>query len=131
MKWLGLFLKWNILKPHSLHICIIIKVMLLNYYCSQKIDECLQFSLVLFSTVWTGYVLISVRLVVLCALKWAFVFFLTGCLVFYFACFLCTEQQFYDQFTLEEKMKLYDAIGYQENEADPTLPKDVGSFIMH
>ena len=36
-----------------------------------------------------------------------------------------TEDQFYEQFTLDEKQKLYDAIGYQENEADPTLPKEV------
>ncbi|KAL4216396.1 Vacuolar protein [Mactra antiquata] len=34
------------------------------------------------------------------------------------------QKQFYEQFTLDEKNKLYDAIGYQENEADPTLPKE-------
>ena len=38
---------------------------------------------------------------------------------------LISEDQFYEQFTLDEKNKLYDAIGYQENEADPTLPKEV------
>ena len=42
---------------------------------------------------------------------------------FYF--YLISEDQFYEQFTLDEKNKLYDAIGYQENEADPTLPKEV------
>ena len=36
------------------------------------------------------------------------------------------EDQFYEQFTADEKNKLYEAIGYQENEADPTLPKEVG-----
>ncbi|XP_060551931.1 intermembrane lipid transfer protein VPS13A-like [Ruditapes philippinarum] len=34
------------------------------------------------------------------------------------------QEQFYEQFNAEEKKKLYDAIGYQENEADPTLPKE-------
>ncbi|XP_052264161.1 intermembrane lipid transfer protein VPS13A-like [Dreissena polymorpha] len=33
------------------------------------------------------------------------------------------QQQFYEQFNLEEKNKLYEAIGYQENEVDLTLPK--------
>ena len=39
--------------------------------------------------------------------------------------YLFIEEQFYEQFNAEEKRKLYDAIGYQENEADPTLPKEV------
>jgi len=43
---------------------------------------------------------------------------------------MVTEQQFYEQFTMEEKSKLYDAIGYQENEADPTLPKTVSVFLF-
>ncbi|KAK3590891.1 hypothetical protein CHS0354_020869 [Potamilus streckersoni] len=34
------------------------------------------------------------------------------------------KDQFYEQFTAEEKAKLYEAIGYQENEADLTLPKE-------
>ncbi|WAR29709.1 VP13A-like protein, partial [Mya arenaria] len=33
------------------------------------------------------------------------------------------QEQFYEQFNSDEKKKLYDAIGYQENESDPTLPK--------
>jgi hypothetical protein len=36
-----------------------------------------------------------------------------------------TEEQFYELYTPDEKARLYDAIGYQENEADLTLPKDV------
>ena len=44
-------------------------------------------------------------------------------------------EQFQQLMTQEEKNKLYDAIGYQENTADPTLPTDVslcvtdGAFI--
>ncbi|XP_067654011.1 intermembrane lipid transfer protein VPS13A-like isoform X3 [Haliotis asinina] len=34
------------------------------------------------------------------------------------------QEKFYEQFTLEEKNKLYGAIGYEENESDPTLPID-------
>ena len=43
--------------------------------------------------------------------------------------FLTPEDQFFEVYTTEEKAKLYDAIGYQENEADPTLPKDVGELL--
>lgn len=35
------------------------------------------------------------------------------------------EDKFYELYTPEEKAKLYSAIGYQENEADLTLPKEV------
>ena len=48
------------------------------------------------------------------------------CEGFQFYFYWISEDQFYEQFTLDEKNKLYDAIGYQENEADPTLPKEVG-----
>ncbi|CAG2221758.1 VPS13A_C [Mytilus edulis] len=34
------------------------------------------------------------------------------------------KDKFQEQFTSDEKSKLYDAIGYEENEADPTLPKE-------
>ena len=43
---------------------------------------------------------------------------------------LFLEDQFYEQFTAEEKNKLYDAIGYQENEADPTLPKEASRVAI-
>jgi hypothetical protein len=43
--------------------------------------------------------------------------------------YIFLEEQFYEQFNAEEKKKLYDAIGYQENEADPTLPKEVKTDI--
>ncbi|XP_048251088.1 vacuolar protein sorting-associated protein 13A-like isoform X4 [Haliotis rufescens] len=34
------------------------------------------------------------------------------------------QEKFYEQFSLDEKNKLYGAIGYEENESDPTLPID-------
>ncbi|XP_062597875.1 intermembrane lipid transfer protein VPS13A-like, partial [Saccostrea cucullata] len=34
------------------------------------------------------------------------------------------KEQFQDEFNEKEKAKLYQAIGYQENEADPTLPRE-------
>ncbi|XP_056003796.1 intermembrane lipid transfer protein VPS13A-like isoform X2 [Ostrea edulis] len=34
------------------------------------------------------------------------------------------KEQFEDEFSEKEKAKLYEAIGYQENETDPTLPKE-------
>ncbi|CAC5405082.1 VPS13A_C [Mytilus coruscus] len=34
------------------------------------------------------------------------------------------KDKYQEQFTPEEKSKLYDAIGYEENEGDPTLPKE-------
>ncbi|XP_041355806.1 vacuolar protein sorting-associated protein 13A-like isoform X2 [Gigantopelta aegis] len=34
------------------------------------------------------------------------------------------QEKFYEHFTPEEKAKLYGAIGYEENESDPTLPKE-------
>ena len=44
--------------------------------------------------------------------------------------FLCTVitnagEQFEELMTVEEKAKLYEAIGYQESSADPVLPKEV------
>ena len=39
--------------------------------------------------------------------------------------FCFSDEKFYQQFTPEEKAKLYGAIGYEENESDPTLPKEV------
>lgn len=35
------------------------------------------------------------------------------------------EEQFEKEFSDKEKAKLYEAIGYQENEVDPALPREV------
>ena len=40
-------------------------------------------------------------------------------------------EQFQQLMTPAEKAKLYDAIGYQENAVDPTLPKDVGCHFYN
>ena len=41
--------------------------------------------------------------------------------------FLLSEDKFQEQFTPEEKAKLYGAIGYEENEVDLSLPKEVSN----
>ena len=42
-------------------------------------------------------------------------------------CFLLSEDKFQEQFTPEEKAKLYGAIGYEENEVDLSFPKEVSN----
>ena len=44
---------------------------------------------------------------------------------------LVSETKFYELYTPEEKAKLYSAIGYEENEADPTLPVEVSHTDSH
>lgn len=39
--------------------------------------------------------------------------------------FFISENTFQEEFTADEKIKLYNAIGYEENHSDITLPKDV------
>ena len=43
---------------------------------------------------------------------------------------LVSETKFYELYTPEEKAKLYSAIGYEENEADPTLPVEVSPTVV-
>ena len=39
--------------------------------------------------------------------------------------FTLPEDQFQEEFSDKEKARLYEAIGYHENEVDPTFPKEV------
>ena len=44
---------------------------------------------------------------------------------------LCVaENKFQELYTSEEKAKLYSAIGYEENEADLSLPIEVGDAVL-
>lgn len=45
--------------------------------------------------------------------------------------FIILEEQFEKEFSEKEKAKLYKAIGYQENEVDPALPREVSVNRYH
>lgn len=49
-------------------------------------------------------------------------------MLYFFVFFFLSENQLKEAYTAEEKAKLYAAIGYQENEGDISLPKEVMSL---
>lgn len=54
-----------------------------------------------------------------------------ACMFIYLCVHVCyglTEEKFYELYTAEEKAKLYNAIGYEENEMALVYPKEV---ILH